>query len=135
LKNALDASPVGGTVRVTTGPEPHLPPEGRTGIVRGEAKGDCLAIHVEDGGKGLIADQLTHVFEPFFSTKGRGQGTGLGLPIVEEIVRAHRGEIEMLSIPDKGTEVIVRLPLASSVTEGMAAPGKQAGHEVSEHAR
>ena len=39
-----------------------------------------------------------------------GHGTGLGLPIVEEIVRAHRGEVEMLSIAGRGTEVIVRLP-------------------------
>ncbi len=57
-----------------------------------------------------------HVFEPFFSTKGHGLGTGLGLPIAEEIVRAHRGEIEMLSIPGRGTEVIVRLPLAGEGT-------------------
>lgn len=135
LKNALDASASGGTVRLTTGPEPHLPPEGRAGIVRGEAKGECLAIHMEDGGKGLTADQLNHVFEPFFSTKGRGQGTGLGLPIVEEIVRAHRGEIEMLSIPDKGTEVIVRLPLAPTATGGPIPPGEEAAQEAREHAR
>jgi signal transduction histidine kinase len=52
------------------------------------------------------------VFEPFFSTKKRGQGTGLGLPIVEEIIRAHRGEVDLLSIPGRGTEAIVRLPVA-----------------------
>jgi two-component system NtrC family sensor kinase len=135
LKNALDASASGGMVRVTTGPEPHLPSEGRTGIVRGEAKSECLAIHIEDNGKGLTADQLDHVFEPFFSTKGRGQGTGLGLPIVEEIVRAHRGEIEMLSIPDKGTEVIVRLPLAQTATGDSTAPEETGTQEAREHAR
>jgi len=135
LKNALDASVSGGTVQVTTGPEPHLPSEGRSGIVRGEAKGECLAIHVEDSGKGLTADQLNHVFEPFFSTKGRGQGTGLGLPIVDEIVRAHRGEIEMLSVPDKGTEVIVRLPLAQTATGGPTASGAADTQEAHEHAR
>ena len=114
LLNALDASPPGERVRVTTGPDPLLPAEGRAGIIRGKVEGPCLPIHVVDAGKGLTAEELDHVFEPFFSTKGRGQGTGLGLPIVEEIARAHRGEVEMLSIPGRGTEVIVRLPLAGS---------------------
>jgi len=135
LKNALDASAPNGTVRVTTGSQPHLPLEGRAGIVRGETKGECLAIHVVDGGKGLTADQLSHVFEPFFSTKARGQGTGLGLPIVEEIVRAHRGAIEMLSIPDKGTEVIVRLPLAPTAATIPTPTAEEAVPEASEHAR
>ena len=117
LLNALDASPAGETVRVTTGPHPVLPAEGQAGIVRGKVDGPCLAIHVRDAGKGMTAEQLDHAFEPFFSTKARGHGTGLGLPIVEEIVRAHWGEIEMLSIPGRGTEVIVRLPLAPDGTE------------------
>ncbi|MBI3455417.1 MAG: HAMP domain-containing protein [Candidatus Rokubacteria bacterium] len=112
LLNALDASPPEGIVRVTEGPEPVLPTEGRVGLIRGKAEAPCLAIHIVDHGSGMTGDQLAHVFEPFFSTKGRGQGTGLGLPIVEEIVRAHRGEVEMLSIPGRGSEVIVRLPLA-----------------------
>jgi signal transduction histidine kinase len=112
--NALDASEKGGTVRITAGPDPDLPSDGRAGILRGKADVPTLAVHVIDGGKGLSAEDLNHVFEPFFSTKGRGQGTGLGLAIAEEIVRAHRGEIEMLSIPGKGTEVIVRIPLADA---------------------
>jgi len=70
-----------------------------------------LVIHILDAGKGMAAEELDRVFEPFFSTKSREHGTGLGLPIAEEIVRAHRGEIEMLSIPGRGTEVVVRLPL------------------------
>jgi signal transduction histidine kinase len=129
IANALDASTARGTVRVTSGPEPLLPGEGRAGIVRGKVETPCLAIHVLDDGPGLTADQLAHVFEPFFSTKKRGQGTGLGLPIVEEIVRAHRGEVEMLSVPGRGTEVIVRLPLAD---EGVptALPAAMAGARV-----
>ena len=112
--NALDATEKGGTVRITAGPDPELPPGGRVGILRGKADGPTLAVHVIDEGKGLSGEDVNHVFEPFFSTKGRGQGTGLGLPIAEEIVRAHRGEIELLSIPGKGTEVIVRIPLADA---------------------
>jgi signal transduction histidine kinase len=110
--NALDASEKGGTVRITSGSDPTLPPEGRASILRGKADASTLAVHVIDTGKGLTAEELNRVFEPFFSTKTRGQGSGLGLGIAEEIVRAHRGEIEMLSIPGKGTEVIVRIPLA-----------------------
>ncbi len=118
LMNALDASTPGSTVQVTTGEAPTLPADGRAGIVRGKVEGPNLAIHVVDHGKGLTSEQLNHVFEPFFSTKGRGHGTGLGLPIVEEIIRGHRGEIEILTIPDRGTEAIVRLPLAADEIAG-----------------
>jgi signal transduction histidine kinase len=118
LVNAIDASPPGGVVRVTAGGATSLPEEDRAGITRGVADGPCVDIHVTDKGTGLSADQLLHVFEPFFSTKKRRQGTGLGLPIVEEIVRAHRGEVEMLSVPGRGTEVIVRLPIAAAPAPG-----------------
>lgn len=111
LGNALDASPPGGTLDVTTGGEPTLPEAGRGEIVRGKADPPLLDIHIVDRGPGMTGDELAHVFEPFFSTKKRGQGTGLGLPIVEEIIRAHRGEVAMLSVPAHGTEAIVRLPL------------------------
>lgn len=135
LSNALDASPPGETVRMTAGPDPLLPAEDRAGTVRGKADGPTLAIHILNAGKGLTVEQLDHVFEPFFSTKVKGQGTGLGLPIVEQIIRAHRGEVEMLSIQDRGTEVIVRLPIASNdpgepapeleeCTAGVGQPGR-----------
>lgn len=121
--NALDATEKGGTVRISAGPEPELPADGRAGILRGKSDGPTLSIHVIDEGKGLNPEDLNNVFERFFSTKGRGQGTGLGLPIAEDIVRAHRGEIELLSIPGKGTEVIVRIPLAD--TSAAPAPAKK----------
>jgi signal transduction histidine kinase len=113
LVNALDASPAGAAVRVTVGPEPLLPAEGRAEIIRGKAEAPTLDVHIVDEGPGMTDEDLSHVFEPFFSTKARVQGTGLGLPIVEEIIRAHRGEVAMLSTPGRGTEVIVRLPLTA----------------------
>jgi signal transduction histidine kinase len=134
LRNALDASPPGQTIRVTVGPHPLLPGEGRAGILRGKAEAPCLALHIVDGGQGMSAEQVDLVFQPFFSTKRRGQGTGLGLPIAEEIVRAHRGEIELLSIPGRGTEAIVRLPLAGAA----AAPAEtavEAAPTAAEHER
>jgi two-component system NtrC family sensor kinase len=133
LLNALDASPNGAIIRIASGSEPFLPAEGRSGIRRGEAADPHLAIHILDQGKGLAPDQLNHVFEPFFSTKAGGQGTGLGLPIVEEIIRAHRGEVEMLTIAGFGTELIVRLPLARKdgmgPDETQTVPSAEAGHE------
>lgn len=133
LLNALDASPPGGTIRVVEGPEPVLPIEGRAEIVRGKAEAPSVAIHVVDEGSGLAAEQLAHVFEPFFSTKKRDQGTGLGLPIVEEIVRAHRGEVEMLSIPGRGTELIVRLPVVDA--PGAEPPAPAGAPEPGGHGR
>ena len=124
--NALDATEKGGTIRMTAGPDSELPPDGRASILRGKADAPTLSVHVIDSGKGLSAEDLNHVFEPFFSTKGRGQGTGLGLPIVEEIVRAHRGEIEVLSAPGKGTEVIVRIPLADASAAAGTVPEEAA---------
>ena len=78
LTNALDASPNGAEIRITSGDEPLFPAEERPEITRGKVAEPSLAIHILDQGKGLASDQLNHVFEPFFSTKARDQGTGLG---------------------------------------------------------
>jgi signal transduction histidine kinase len=131
LLNALDASPPGESIRVTSGTDPVLPAEGRAQIIRGKAEEPNLAVHVKDAGRGMTAEEMDRVFEPFFSTKG--QGTGLGLPIVEEIVRAHRAEVEMLSIPGQGTEVIVRLPLVSEDAEARDAILRDSSEKVREH--
>lgn len=113
LLNALDVSPRTGTVTVTTGDDPVLPEEGRAATVRGKVEAPSLAVHVIDQGEGIPPERLPHVFQPFFSTKAPRRGTGLGLPIAEQIVRAHRGMIEVLSVPGRGTEVVVRIPLAT----------------------
>jgi signal transduction histidine kinase len=71
---------------------------------------------IEDGGVGISADDIGKLFIPFFTTKV--QGTGLGLPICERILREHRGEIEIESVPGRGTRFILRLPIPeqSSIT-------------------
>ncbi len=135
LVNALDVSPAGGLIRVTAGPDPVLPAEGRVGIIRGQTEAPCLAIHVLDNGSGISPEQLDQIFQPFFSTKRQGQGTGMGLPIVEEIVRAHRGEIEILSIQGRGTEAIVRLPLAGSAAAATGEAPKEPAPTGGEHDR
>jgi signal transduction histidine kinase len=74
--------------------------------------GDGCELGVEDNGPGIAQNVLPRVFEPLFSTKSFG--TGLGLPIVKQIVSQHRGSIEIASEPSKGTRVIICLPLAAS---------------------
>jgi signal transduction histidine kinase len=67
-------------------------------------------IAIEDNGPGIPVAILPKVFEPLFSTKSFG--TGLGLPMVKQIVEQHGGEIAIDSEPGSGTRVTLRLPLA-----------------------
>jgi len=71
---------------------------------------DRVEVRVTDTGCGIPADILPRVFEPFFTTK-RGQGTGLGLSISQAYVRSHNGEMEVESVPNRGTTVRFNLPM------------------------
>jgi signal transduction histidine kinase len=73
--------------------------------------GDSAVIDVEDDGCGISETDLPHIFDPGFTTKGVGVGTGLGLPICQRIVSAHQGRIEVASSPGSGTRFTVLLPL------------------------
>ncbi len=64
-----------------------------------------------DNGRGIKKSDLPRIFEPFFSTKQVGKGTGLGLPISRGIIRKHGGDITINSVYGKGTEVIINIPL------------------------
>jgi signal transduction histidine kinase len=133
LANALDASPRWGIVRVSGGPEPLLPRQARVALLRGRAEPPVVTVHVLDEGAGLDEATLAQVFQPFFSTKRQGHAAaGLGLAIVEEIVRAHRGEIEILSVEGRGTEAVVRLPAAPA--GGAPQPGAPAPEAVTREA-
>jgi signal transduction histidine kinase len=68
-----------------------------------------VSISVKDTGPGIAAKDIPHIFEPYFSTKGR-HGTGMGLYLTHQIVKAHGGTIDVQSDEGKGTEFIVRLP-------------------------
>jgi two-component system NtrC family sensor kinase len=91
LLNACDACTSGGTVEVRA----HT------------AQGD-LQIDVLDSGPGI--SDANRVLEPFFSTKPRGQGTGIGLAIVQEIVASHRGSLTLESVHPHGTKATIKLP-------------------------
>ena len=71
-------------------------------------------MRVRDDGCGIPAEIQHRLFEPFFTTKPADQGTGLGLYISYEIVRAHGGEIRVDSAPGAGATFEVRLPLGRS---------------------
>lgn len=105
VQNALEASPEEGGVLEITAFELML--KSRSGIM----------IKVKDSGKGIPADLLPHVFEPFF-TRGKPRGTGLGLAICRNIVENHMGELHMTSDVGKGTVVSLWLPLKPETKSG-----------------
>ena len=96
--NACQAIEGGGTIRVG---------------VRGES--GQVVLSVEDDGCGIPPELIDRIFDPFFTTKSVGEGTGLGLSISYEIVRRHGGEIEVESVPGRGSAFRVRLPAARDV--------------------
>lgn len=71
-------------------------------------------VEVIDNGSGIAKENLPYVVDPFFTTKPPGQGTGLGLSITYSIVKDHKGVMEIESEVDKGTRVIVTLPVKQS---------------------
>jgi signal transduction histidine kinase len=79
--------------------------------VRTVLEPDDVLVEFTDNGPGIPAEIRDRIFEPFFTTKPVGEGTGLGLDIVQRIVRTHQGDIRVNSRPG-ATSFQVRLPLA-----------------------
>jgi PAS domain S-box-containing protein len=111
VANARDAMPEGGPlvvrferVRVAEVPAQWTAPAGSA------APGWHAVIVVSDGGVGMDARTREHLFEPFFTTKAPGQGTGLGLAVVDGIVREHGGFVTIESRPGQGATFRVHLP-------------------------
>jgi signal transduction histidine kinase len=73
--------------------------------------GDNIEISVTDNGNGIPEKVKNKIFQPFFTTKPTGQGTGLGLSLSYDIVKAHGGEIRVESEEGEGTEFIITLPI------------------------
>jgi signal transduction histidine kinase len=82
--------------------------------VRTYRQNDCVVVEIADNGPGIPPEIQAHIFEPFYTTKGVGQGTGLGLDTVQRIVKKHHGNIEVISQPGD-TRFQVYLPLAASL--------------------
>ncbi len=103
LVNAAQAIEEQGTIRISTKPEQ-----------------DGVRIEISDDGHGIDPDTLSNIFEPFYTTKPVGQGTGLGLALSHSIIKAHNGKIDVYSKPGLGTTFSLWLPV-----EQHEAPKKQ----------
>jgi signal transduction histidine kinase len=97
VKNAMQAMTTGGTLTLQTG-----------------ESNDGVWMSVNDTGGGIPQEQINRIFEPFYTTKKKG--TGLGLMIVQRIVRAHNGRIELESNVGRGTTFRIWLPLQERKT-------------------
>lgn len=105
--NAQEAMPEGGTIKVRT----RVPRESDAEFV---PTGRQVLIQVEDSGSGISDENLRHLFEPFFSTKREGKGTGLGLWVSQGIVQQHGGQIKVRSRPGRGTTFTIALPIGGA---------------------
>jgi signal transduction histidine kinase len=106
LLNAIQASQPEGLIEVRTRPDPS---------------GGVL-VEIEDHGCGIPPEQLPHIYEPFFTTKPVGAGTGLGLAVSYGIIRDHNGSIDVESTVGRGSLFRIRLPLRAPEIVGGSSP-------------
>ncbi|MEW6487025.1 MAG: response regulator [Thermodesulfobacteriota bacterium] len=120
--NARDAMPAGGSIRIETR-NLVLAPDAASAA--GLAPGAYVELCFADNGCGMDAATLEHIYEPFFTTKEVGKGTGLGLAMVYGIVKAHGGALACESAPGQGSKFRICLPAhdgAGPVPEPPAPP-------------
>jgi len=96
--NARDAMPSGGRLRIEAVPLSSV------------ERGDQVRISVEDTGVGIPPEMIERILEPFFTTKAGGEGTGLGLAVVQRVVTSAGGSVEVSSDVGRGTRVTLLLP-------------------------
>jgi signal transduction histidine kinase len=102
ISNAIDSMPNGGNLIVTA----------KFDAPKADSPSGEVVITFEDEGVGIPEENLTKVLEPFFTTKN--EGTGLGLTLAYNVIRAHNGKIEIESEKDIGTKFTIRLPVNQS---------------------
>jgi two-component system, NtrC family, sensor kinase len=103
LLNARDAMPNGGTLTIST-----------------QSSESMLFIDVSDTGEGIATENITKIYDPFFTTKGVGQGTGLGLAVSYGIIQEHKGRIFVESKPGQGTRFRIKLPSVNQRLQAIA---------------
>jgi signal transduction histidine kinase len=103
INNALDAMPAGGSLRITTVTAPS-----------NNGGGPQAVVDVADTGCGMPRETQAHIFEPLYTTKGRGKGAGLGLVVVSHVMQEHGGQIEVESEPGQGARFRLRFPTLGS---------------------
>lgn len=111
LTNAIDATSAhqadAGSVATVTGRI----------FVSAKTEGAEVVLAVRDEGTGIAPDDLQRIFEPFYTTKGRGRGTGLGLSICRELTRSLGGKITVESAPGQGSTFALRLPRVPQIKQ------------------
>lgn len=123
--NARDAMPAGGTMRISAA---ALRPDQAESIPgEGATSGEFVAISVADTGQGMDEASRRRAFEPYFTTKEAGKGTGLGLATCLGIARQAGGAIAIESTPGQGTTVRLYLPRAAREPEVPSAPPRPEG--------
>ena len=101
IQNATQAMPNGGTLTITSSVA--------EGIKIGDSAKKTVRIDISDTGVGIPKENLNNLFTPFFTTKEKGKGVGLGLSVVHGIIGRHKGKIEVNSQPDVGTTFTIYL--------------------------
>jgi two-component system cell cycle sensor histidine kinase/response regulator CckA len=121
--NARDAMPGGGAIRIETG-NLHLAEPLRRDRAT-VAPGDYVAVRVTDEGTGIAPDKLTKIFEPFYTTKKQGEGTGLGLSTAYGIVKQTGGYIFCDSESGRGTTFTLYFPAHDHAEAELAEPAAE----------
>jgi PAS domain S-box-containing protein len=107
--NSRDAMPDGGLITISARDETV-----EAGNAQGLDPGRYVCLRVADTGRGMDEETLRRATEPFFTTKGRGKGTGLGLPMVHGLAEQFGGRFELRSSPDQGTIASLWLPVSKA---------------------
>ena len=115
--NARDALPHGGALTLTA--DNVRLDDGSRPLPARATPGPFVVLTVRDNGNGIAPDVLTHIFDPFYTTKETGKGTGLGLSVVLGVVENHGGFIQVQSTPGDGTEFKIHL---SALPDALGAP-------------
>ncbi len=89
----------------------HAVEQGGVVVIRTRATDSKVSIEVADSGPGVPEPERERIFEPFFTTKTDGKGTGLGLPIVKNIIEQHQGTVSVGAAPEGGASFLVVLPV------------------------
>ena len=86
-------------------------------VATASPEGASVTLRVDDEGSGISSSDADRVMEPFFTTKTRGAGTGLGLALANEIVNSHRGTLTLAARATGGTSALIRLPPADATPQ------------------